>query len=159
MTMQDKLKLMEFFCAQTVKRHGTTAFTLDAQARALWIAYPFPGNVRELKNIVIRLLAKHAGYAVTAEELGQEFENGAFVLPNPIDLGDTLDPAAEIAANAQFNLTQRLAEIELRFLDAAIAHTDGNMSHAARVLGLSRSTLYSRIEALRPDLNAIKADQ
>jgi two-component system nitrogen regulation response regulator GlnG len=156
---EDKLKLMEYFCTHTAKRHGTTAFTLDSEARAKWLAYPFPGNVRELKNIVIRLLAKHAGYAVTADELSQEFENGAFVSVGGPGDAAALNPAAEIAANADFNLTHRLAEIELRFLDAAIAHTEGNMSQAARVLGLSRSTLYSRLEALRPGSLASKADE
>jgi two-component system nitrogen regulation response regulator GlnG len=146
----DKLKLMEHFRHQYASKHQTEPFTLDAGARDAWAQYVFPGNVRELKNIVIRLTAKYAGYSVGRSELEAEFELPES--PQPIETSSFggFDPRAEIEASSGFNLDQVLATVELKYIDAAIDLSRGNMSQAARVLGVSRSTLYSRLEALRP---------
>ena len=151
----DKLRLLEHFSAQSAKHLGSESFTLTDAAKAAWVAYEFPGNVRELKNIVIRLIAKHAGYSVSPDELSQEFE-----LPKSferqIDSSAGLDPKEEITASALFRLDGKLAEVELKYIDAAIEIASGNMTQAAKILGISRSTLYSRLEVLRP--SAINRD-
>lgn len=145
---EDKLRLMEHFAQFYAQRHATQSFTLDESARTALMQYHFPGNVRELKNIVIRLIAKHAGYALSAQELTEEFElpEGYHQKVNQ----DGFDPKAEITASALFRLDSKLAELELRYIDAAIDIANGNMSQAARILGLSRSTLYSKLDVLRP---------
>ena len=146
----DKLKLMEHFRLQYAAKHHTQPFTLDSNARDAWQGYAFPGNVRELKNIVIRLTAKYAGYTVGKAELETEFELPE--VPTAVEpaLVESFDPKREIENSAAFNLDQALAATELKYIDAAIDLSRGNMSQAARVLGVSRSTLYSRLEALRP---------
>ena len=146
----DKIKLMEHFRVLYASKHQTEPFTLDSGARDAWQRYAFPGNVRELKNIVIRLTAKYAGYPVGRNELEAEFELPETQSPVETSSAATFDPKREIEANAAFNLDQVLAAVELRYIDAAIDLSRGNMSQAARVLGVSRSTLYSRLEALRP---------
>ncbi len=144
---EDKLTLLDHYRLTVARQHGTEPFTLDAPARAAWRAYAFPGNVRELKNIVIRLLAKHAGYEVGLEDLLSEFETPA-TNAEPVRDASAGAPAIEIGAGIQ--LSQEMARIELQFIDAALESAQGNMSQAARLLGISRSTLYSRLEALRP---------
>ena len=129
----DKLRLMDHFCQLYAKHHATQAFSLDEAARSAWLQYHFPGNVRELKNIVIRLLAKHAGYTVSASELAEEFELSAPSTPNTTE--NLFDPRAEITASALFRLDAKLAEVELKYIDAAIDIANGNMSQAARILG------------------------
>ncbi len=147
---EDKLKLMMHYRALfSTQNAGAQPFTLDGKARDAWLNYSFPGNVRELKNIVIRLTAKYAGYVVGVDELLQEF-----AAPDAENPHHAFNPRADIelavAASAAFSLDEKLAQLELKYIDAAISLSQGNMTQAAKLLGLSRSTLYSRLDVLRP---------
>ncbi len=152
---EDKLKLLEYYRNAYAAKQGGKPFALDDVARAAWLAYGFPGNVRELKNIAIRLTAKYAGYTVGATELQSEFElsgsvEGGNSTNATIETVSVRSIAREIEAQPAFSLGATLAAIELRYIDAAIELAKGNMSQAARLLDVSRSTLYSRLDALRP---------
>lgn len=144
----DKLKLLDHYRAEFAQQQRVKPFSLSTEARSAWLHYNFPGNVRELKNIVIRLTAKHGGYEVASADLKMEFAI-------PESSADAMSVSAatlatEIQSSTEFRLDSTLAKIELAYIDAAIAVAHGNMSQAARLLGVSRSTLYSRLESLRP---------
>lgn len=150
---EDRLLLLDHYRQFYAARSGQTPFSLDDKARSLWLGYTFPGNVRELRNIVIRLTAKHPGATVTAAELAQELE-----LPDDQALPDIAshlrpEPTQSEAARQRlqqerpFNLDLALAEMEHSFIDAALSMTQGNVSQAARLLGINRTTLYSRMES------------
>lgn len=147
---EDKLKLMEHFRQQYAAKHKAESFVLDEAARRAWMEYAFPGNVRELKNIVIRLTAKYAGYTVGESEVLGEFELPDAASSTTRAPSGGFDPKRDIENDATFKLDRVIAALELQYIDAAIDLSGGNMSQAARVLGVSRSTLYSRLEALRP---------
>src|SRR5262245_48307588 len=83
---RDRLALLEHFRRLYARQSGVAPFTLDAAAEARWLQYAFPGNVRELRNIVIRLLTKRAGAAVSAAELDSELDLEA---PTPAAGGDS----------------------------------------------------------------------
>jgi two-component system nitrogen regulation response regulator GlnG len=139
----DRLKLLDHYSAVYAAKSGSSPFTLDARARARWLGYGFPGNVRELKNMVIRLTTKYAGYTVGEAELEAEFAPNAE--------GQRADPVAqartELLSGRPFSLDGVLKSVEQAYLDAALEIAQGNMSQAAKLLGLSRSTLYGRLEA------------
>jgi two-component system nitrogen regulation response regulator GlnG len=143
---RDRLVLLEHFRALYAAQAHVAPFTLDAGAERAWLAYPFPGNVRELRNIVIRLTTKFAGKPLSAAELEPEFDLETQVEAAPAGR----DLAAEAQRDLErggFSLDQTLKAWERAYVEAALRMTRGNMSQAAKLLGVNRTTLYSRLSA------------
>jgi DNA-binding NtrC family response regulator len=147
---EDKLALLAHFRALYAPATGAGAFELDPEARALWLDYPFPGNVRELRNVVIRLVTKHPRGVVRAADLEPEFDSGVTLAPASGRTAGALETSAEdeLQQRHAFNLDARLAGWERAYIAAAIKLAGGNISRAARLLGMNRTTLYSRMAAL-----------
>jgi DNA-binding NtrC family response regulator len=137
----DVLKLLEHF--RSVYCSGMAPFALEPEAEEFIGRYRFPGNVRELRNIVIRLSAKYPGAPVNAEQLAQEVEL-------PADRPGTAETTRshEEMIRAGFSLERRLEELERGYIQAALETAGGNLSKAARILDINRTTLYSRLQRL-----------
>jgi len=135
----DRFVLLDHYLPRLAAESSLPTFTLDRDARALWGDYGFPGNVRELRNIVLRLLARHAGETVSRAQLAAE-----------LDLDTTPRAAAEDidALQEGFSLDEALRRTERRYIESALALARGSMSQAARLLGVNRTTLYGRIGVL-----------
>jgi DNA-binding NtrC family response regulator len=136
----DLMLLFEWF--RQAWRDRLPAFTLSEPARERLRQHPFPGNVRELRNLVVRLATHNAHESVTLEAL-EEALGQRMQPPSPRSDGET---ARERLAAGDFDLDQHLREVERRHLEAALELAAGNLSQAARLLGLHRTTLYSRLE-------------
>jgi DNA-binding NtrC family response regulator len=143
---RDRLVLLEHFRALYAAQARVAPFTLDAAAEQAWLAYPFPGNVRELRNIVIRLTTKHAGKQVSAAALEPEFDLETQAQEAPPER-DLVDEAQRELERGGFSLDRTLKAWERAYVEAALRMTRGNMSQAAKLLGVNRTTLYSRIES------------
>jgi len=143
----DKLLLLEHFRRFYAEQSAVQPFSLDAGAERRWLAYPFPGNVRELRNIVIRLTTKHAGRRVPAADLEPEFDlsSDAPRESTPGD-GDVLEQALRhLERSRGIRLDELLQSLERGYIEAALKLTRGNVSQAAKLLGVNRTTLYSRM--------------
>jgi transcriptional regulator of acetoin/glycerol metabolism len=89
----------------------------------------WPGNVRQLETLVRGLLATHRGPTIGIADLPDEVRRRA------VNAGRT-----------------ELERLELEAIRAALREHDDNKSRAARSLGISRSTLYRKLEAFAPEL-------
>jgi DNA-binding NtrC family response regulator len=139
----DKLLLLEHFRRFYGKQSGVPPFTLEPAAEARWLRYAFPGNVRELRNIAIRLTTKYGGQRVSAAELEAELDLGA---PAQAGAGDLAEQALrQLQRAASFSLDDTLRAWERSYIEAALRLTRGNVSQAAKLLGINRTTLYSRM--------------
>ncbi|MGE0558606.1 MAG: helix-turn-helix domain-containing protein, partial [Burkholderiales bacterium] len=137
----------QFYAAQI----GAQPVELADDALRAWREYPFPGNVRELRNIVIRLCTKYAGTKVTAAllqtELDRESMDPGGGMPALSNESVLLDAARrQLEADPDFKLDEVLKRWERGFVEAALALTNGNLSQAAKRLGIHRTTLYSRMQ-------------
>ena len=148
----DKRILLEHFRNYYAEQSQNQPFTLDEKAMQLWLGYSFPGNVRELRNIVIRLTTKHAGQTVAAEQLQSELDMESFDInsdpPTQIQDFKSLTETAKkhLQIQKSFSLDFTLQQWERGYVEAALAMTHGNLSQAAKLLGINRTTLYSRMQ-------------
>ena len=149
---EDKALLLQHFSRVYAELAELAPFTLDANAAALWRDYQFPGNVRELKNIVIRLTTKYPGQKLSPlelePELDQDAQPQASAEPGPSDDPQALIEQAQrhLQRERQFSLDDMLKAWEQGYIEAAMRLTHGNVSQAAKMLGINRTTLYSRME-------------
>lgn len=152
---EDKAAILEHYQKFYAAQARLQPFSMDESARALWQQYAFPGNVRELRNIVIRLATKYAGQRISAKDLEPELDLES-PATNPSAPLEDQDPEALIVQaqrhlqrERSFNLDQMLKRWEQGYIEAAMKLTRGNVSQAAKLLGVNRTTLYSRMETLQ----------
>jgi DNA-binding NtrC family response regulator len=149
---EDKRLLLDYFREFYSRQAACKPFDLDARAMTLWLEYSFPGNVRELRNIVIRLTTKHAGQAINGEQLQVELDMESMELELPgLPVGQDFKSILESAKKhlqlqKNFNLDLTMQQWEKGYVEAALLITQGNLSQAAKLLGIHRTTLYSRMQ-------------
>lgn len=127
-------------------------FVLDDGARELWQQYDYPGNVRELRNIVIRLGTKYPGQSVNKDQLIAEMEtqlSATALAENATSVSDEM--ISQKIQAGEFDLDNLLTEIESRSIRIALEMNDNNVSKAAKALKINRTTLYSRVQKLGSD--------
>ncbi|MCX7897045.1 MAG: sigma-54 dependent transcriptional regulator [Rhodocyclaceae bacterium] len=160
----DRLLLLAHFRDELAQQLDLPPFTLASDAEQAWLAYLFPGNVRELRNIVIRLLTHYPGQRIDAAALLAEFDPlekpaipaeppstpAASPLSSPGDREALIAQAqAEILRQGEtFQLSRALLAMEEAYIEAARRLAGGNLSKAARLLGMQRTTLYHRLESV-----------
>jgi DNA-binding NtrC family response regulator len=149
---EDRYLLLEHFSEFYARETNQKTFKLEPKAKDRWLDYHFPGNVRELRNIIIRLIAKYAGQSVSDTQLAAELDLAQqLAAPNEMPLVNDESGLANYAhrhlqTQANVNLDVVLKAWEKAYVDAALKITHGNLSQAAKLLGVNRTTLYSRIQ-------------
>ena len=143
---KDALLLLEHFKNMYALNDGLP-FDLEKDARDCLLEYAFPGNVRELRNIVIRLSAKYPGRKVGVEALRNELETDITGLESEMPPVDNESLKRDLMSKS-FRLEDKLGDWERHYITLALDMSAGNLSKAARLLGMNRTTLYSRIQRL-----------
>jgi len=123
---KDVAKLADGFVRVYAEKHGRPRRKLSPAALDLLKTYDFPGNVRELANIIERAV-------IVANDSRIE----------TADLPEGLQAAAMLRARK--NRRPTLAEVENLYIRETLSATRGNKTEAARILGISRKNLYERL--------------
>lgn len=128
-------RLAEHFLALSCRTNDVRAKRISEGAMKLLRDYDYPGNVRELRNLVERMVILTAGDVVSEAEarLLVPTQEGA-------SRGDTYRPGVP--------LRDLVEEVERSLVERSLAHHGGNVSKTATDLGLERSHLYKKMKAL-----------
>ncbi len=125
---EDIPELCHFFLEEFMRERGAP-LELSPEALDALGEYDFPGNIRELKNIMERVSVLCHGPLIHPWDL-------------PIDLGGKSDPGDEKVQK----LSEAVAQAERACLMKALRHTDGNRTEAAKILGISRKNLWEKLK-------------
>ncbi len=133
--------LVEHFVGKFSRSMGKPVRGADAAAIVLLAAYPWPGNVRELENVVERAMILATSDVLTPADLDFGRRQAVPLAAVVTQAG----PGGSSPIDGGRSLYKRLSEQERGEIVAAVEHAGGNIAHAARSLGINRSTLYYRM--------------
>ncbi|MBA4190528.1 MAG: hypothetical protein C0467_21285 [Planctomycetaceae bacterium] len=133
--LKDRLEDIPELVAHFLKTRqmGKTPFTVDSQAMKALCSYDWPGNIRELANVLERAQILAEGTTITVDDL-------------PENLFLTGKPASVMGVAPPPPSPDDLDGVERRHVIDVLRRHDGNKVHAAKALGISRRTLYRLIE-------------
>ncbi|HET9450578.1 MAG TPA: helix-turn-helix domain-containing protein, partial [Aggregicoccus sp.] len=169
---EDLPELIRAFLQEACAKNGRRQLQLSSEALSVMAAYDYPGNVRELRNLVERLAILCEGPTVSgaeARELLPAPRSGALPAP-PAPLLRALEALAQPAAaapaapgapgpggaqapggfqpRADKPFREQVEDAEREIIQFALAHTQDNVTEAARLLDLERGHFYKKMKAL-----------
>jgi two-component system response regulator FlrC len=137
---EDILDLADVFLAEIGATVGRPAAGLDSDAKAQLLAYAWPGNVRELRNAIERAVILADGGVIRREHL-------PVTPPAALAAQGAASAAGAALASAPLPASGiNLDELERSLIVKALAQARHNKTRAAKLLGLTRAQLYSRID-------------
>ncbi len=125
---EDVAPMTEYFLKRCAAREGRTAKSLGPDARALLEAYPWPGNIRELENLIERAYVLEPGPTLAADQLRRWLD------------GTVSDPAGDVHAGMP------LEDVERILIGKTLEMFGGHRMNTARALGIGVRTLTMKIK-------------
>ena len=122
----DLSKLIQHFLKHYSAKHGRNVQRVSPEALAVLRAYEYPGNARELANIIERAVIVAAGKRLEETDLPEGLK-------------------AAVSAQQRKKKPQSLAQLEAAYIAEMLSATGGNKAECARILGISRKNLYEKI--------------
>ncbi len=165
--------LVDYFVSRWVKEERGEPVRFSLPVMDIFRRYPWPGNIRELENLVERFLVLKSGEMVHPEDLPEKFSQVAPFIDEPIDDpsvlpedfkggilppvssgGDMASAFGEIISSTveHIDLSNMLAEIERDLIRKALERFGGNKTKASEFLGMNRTTLIEKLKRLRPGI-------
>lgn len=129
---EDIRPLVEHFVERYARENGKKIEGLSKEALDLLVRYDYPGNVRELENIVERAVVIARGSVIQSEDL-------------PFNLRPTREPSQEYVPG-KAGLRAAVEALEKRLIEKAMAEANSNQTKAARLLGLSERMLRYKLK-------------
>jgi transcriptional regulator with PAS, ATPase and Fis domain len=135
--------LSRIFIEDYCRRHDWKIPEISPEAKRLFNAYHWPGNVRQLQNAIYHAINTISGNRIEPHNL-----------PHYVRAGTCRDMAANITGFGQCgNETFSLKQIEKATIEAALQRVDNNILSAAELVGLSRATLYRKLKEYNIKVN------
>jgi transcriptional regulator with PAS, ATPase and Fis domain len=123
---QDLPKLIQHFLKQYSAKHARKVERVSQPALAMLQTYDYPGNARELANVIERAVIVATGKLIDEQDLPAGLKAG-------------------VAAQQRKEKPMSLAQLEAAYISEMLAATGGNKAECARILGISRKNLYEKI--------------
>jgi two-component system, NtrC family, response regulator HydG len=130
--------LIEHFVKQFARRHGKTIKGMSLPARMKLGAYPWPGNVRQLRNVIESMVVVDCDETLDVDDLPLELEPDVA----PVEAAAPGESGAGLASL----VGRPLEEVEKIFIAETLKLTGGNREQAAELLGIGERTLYRKIK-------------
>ncbi len=147
--------LIDHYVRRYGREFGKPVQAVGPLAMAALTAYPWPGNVRELQSALKQGLIQMRGAALLAEDLPAVVTGGAGRPPEAapaLPAGGAIDwdgfVGGRIAAGSEGLYAEALERMEREVLVRVLRHTGGNQLQAAKVLGITRGSLRTKIHSL-----------
>ncbi|MEZ8141094.1 sigma-54-dependent Fis family transcriptional regulator [Enterovibrio norvegicus FF-454] len=155
----DILSIATSFLVTYAQEEGKKFSRFTPEAEVVLRHYPWPGNVRQLQNVIRNVVVLHDGDAVSIKQLppplnetlsDQEIKSLAHLaIPEPVNHANAIDNQIS-SPNAEDGI-RPLCDLEREAIQKAIAHCGGNVLKAAVLLQISPSTLYRKKQAWETD--------
>ncbi len=149
--------LVEHFLTKFNERLKKTVVGVEQDALDLLSTYSWPGNIRELENVMERAVLFCDSQKLALEHLPQELRTGStdalggISLPNSGGMGGS-DGSLDVALSAEGGLKEHvkvaMSRLEREIVSRALKQTGGNVTHAARLLKISRKGLQLKMKEL-----------
>jgi DNA-binding NtrC family response regulator len=130
------------FLKVAAEENGKPFRELTADGMQLLERYQWPGNIRELRAAIERAVVMAGGAKITVRDLPPSVREGATAVSTAV-------PGIKLAGFTKSGSHLNLQDTEQRLIVRALEETGGNVTKAARTLGLSRRTLHRRLKELR----------
>jgi len=131
---QDVPVLIDHFIRLLSRKHGKQIKGMSLPARRKLLTFDWPGNVRQLRNVVESMVVVDYDGLLDLDDL-------------PEELADRIEPAGESAAQSLTSLVGKsLEDLQQLFIAETLRATGGNREEAAKMLGIGERTLYRKIK-------------
>jgi two-component system nitrogen regulation response regulator GlnG len=142
--IEDIPQIVDFCLQNLVKNKKARVAKVSPEALSVLTRHSWPGNVRELENVIERATILISGSTLTVADL--DFGRRLGMTPSGgIPIGTSAEGGGAASGDGGRSLYRRLSEQERGEIISAVERAQGNIAHAARALGINRSTLYYRM--------------
>jgi nitrogen regulation protein NR(I) len=140
--------LAEHFLLKQATRLKRGSMKLSPEALEAMVNYPWPGNIRELENVVERTVLLTDGDTIRPKDLPLELQRGDRAESNAsaLDVGDDDDATENAPGGLKQQVREAAARLERELIVRALAQTGGNVTQAARLLKISRKSLQIKMK-------------
>jgi len=140
--------LVRHFLSKFNRRLNKNILGISAEAEAALTSYPWPGNIRELENVIERAVLFADTSQIEIADLSPELRESTMApRPRPSTAPPTLDMAASIEGLKE-QVKAAMSRLERELIQRALDQTAGNVTHAARLLKISRKGLQLKMKEL-----------